>query len=185
MTRLAILLFLSGVIAWPLAFATTTVQDTMELTATVKDVDLPDRLVILQRPDGSVAVVAVDPSIRRLDEIRAGDKVHVKYSRAMAVKILKSKATQLSTTITPSFQRSEGAFPGATASRQIRAVVRIDGIDLVNYSVTITDQSGESEIVYLSEPQLRNNLIKLKLGDIVEIVYTEATAISVSPADDL
>jgi hypothetical protein len=185
MTRLAALLTLAGVIAWPLAFATTTVEDTAEITATVKDVDLADRLIILQRPDGSLAVVAVDPSIHRLDEIRAGDKVHVKYSRAMAVKILKSTATQLSTTITPSFQRSEGAFPGATASRQIRAVVRIDGIDLANYSVTITGQSGEPEIVYLSDPQLKNNLTKLKLGDIVEIVYTEVTAISVSPATDM
>ena len=185
MTRLAALLALSSVIACPLVLATTTIEDTAELTATVKDVDLADRLVILQRPDGSVAVVAIDPSIHRLDEIRAGDKVHVKYSRAMAVKILKSKVSQLSTTITPSYQRSEGAYPGATASRQIRAVVRVDGIDLANYTVTITGQSGVPEVVYLSDPELQNNLPKLKLGDIIEIVYTEATAVSVSPATDL
>jgi len=125
--------------------------------ATVKNVDLSDRLVILQRSNGSLAVITVDPNVHRLDEIRAGDKVHVKYSRAMAVKILKSKATQLSTTVTPSYQGSYGAYSGATASQQIRAVVRVNGIDLANYTVTITGQSGVPEIVYLADPKLQNN----------------------------
>lgn len=188
MSRLVtILVVLYAIVPWPRAFAdpsTTRVEDTAELTATVKDVDLADRLVILQRPDGSVAVVEVDPSVHRLEEIRAGDKVHIKYSLAMAVTILKSKATELSTTVTPSFQRGDGAFPAATASRQVKAIVRIDGIDLANYTVTITGRSGQSEIVYLSNPELRRNLTKLKLGDIVEVSYTEAAAISVSPASD-
>ena len=185
--RVTIFPVLCAIAICPRTFAdtpTTRVEDAAELTATVKDVDLTDRLVILQRPDGSVAVVDVDPSVRRLEEIRAGDKVHITYSRAMAVKILKSKTSELSTTVTPNYQRSTGALPGATASRQVKAIVRIDGIDLANDTVTITGQSGNSEIIYLANPELIRNLPKLKLGDIVEVSYTEATAISVSRASE-
>jgi Cu/Ag efflux protein CusF len=186
MIKLVTLFALSGALVAPLALAAappTRMEYTEELTATVKNIDLQDRLVTLQRPDGSLAVIDVDPSVRRLDEIRPGDRVHVKYTRALAVKIVKS-TTKLSTTVTPTYSRSRGAFPGATASEQIQATVRIDGIDLANYTVTFTGESGESEVVYLSDAELRGNLPKLKLGDIVEVVYSEAAAVSVTPASD-
>ena len=190
MPRLATLLLLliivlRGLIVCPFALATTTVEDTAELTATVRDIDLADRLVILERPDGGFTVVAVDPSIRRLDEIREGEKVHVKYSRAIALMILKSQSKALSTRIISSYQTGEGAHPEAMASQLVRAIVRIDAIDLANNTVTFTGQSGEAEIVFFSNPELRNNLSKLKRGDIAEIVYTEPTAVLVLPAHEL
>lgn len=56
-------------IACPHASATPRLQDTADLTATVTDVDLANRLVILELPDGSFLVGSVVLSIHRPGDI--------------------------------------------------------------------------------------------------------------------
>jgi translation elongation factor P/translation initiation factor 5A len=62
----------------------------------------------------------------------------------------------------------------------VRATVRINAIHLADDTVTFTDASDEQTSVHVKDAEMRKLLTTLKPGDIVEIVYTEAAAISVS-----
>jgi hypothetical protein len=65
--------------------------ETEQTTATVASVDAAKRVVELVRDDGSHAHVAVAPEVR-LDEVRKGDLVVVRKTRALALKIRKPEA---------------------------------------------------------------------------------------------
>jgi hypothetical protein len=59
------------------------------VSATVESVDVEKRVVELLRADGSRVKVAVSPDVQRLDEVKRGDVVSVKYTRSVALSVHK------------------------------------------------------------------------------------------------
>jgi hypothetical protein len=56
-------------------------------TATVKEVNLEKRELVLTGPLGDEVDVTVDKSVKRLDEIKPGDQVTVKYYVSVAAEL--------------------------------------------------------------------------------------------------
>jgi hypothetical protein len=63
------------------------VTDTVTLTATVAAIDYETRMITLQGPEGNTVTTRVDESATRFNEVKQGDQVVVRYTRAFAITV--------------------------------------------------------------------------------------------------
>jgi hypothetical protein len=59
----------------------------VDVSATVKKINKRSRKVKLKLPDGRTVTRKVDPSVKNLDELKAGDTVHVRLTKALAISV--------------------------------------------------------------------------------------------------
>jgi len=74
--------------------------------------------------------------------------------------------------------RSKGPRPGGTVAEQLTATVTVQAIDAKIPSVTIKMDDGSVSSFKVED---KKNLEGVKVGDRVQITYTQALAISVAP----
>ena len=63
--------------------------DVLEEIVTVEAIDRANQKVKLKGPDGKVATVKVPPEIGDLTKIKVGDKILIRYTRALAISVQK------------------------------------------------------------------------------------------------
>lgn len=63
------------------------VSDTVTLTATVTAIDYNTRKITLLGPEGKSKTIRVDESAKRFNEVKQGDQVVVRYTRAVAITV--------------------------------------------------------------------------------------------------
>jgi Cu/Ag efflux protein CusF len=56
-------------------------------TATVEAIDTSTRTVTLKKPDGTFVSVVAGPDIKRLEEVKVGDKVNARYYENVVVRV--------------------------------------------------------------------------------------------------
>ena len=151
---------------------------TVKVTAVVEDIDVAKRLVTLRGPDGNVRVVAVDESVRNLAQVRKGDTVAVEYFESLAIQLVKPGTAKVGDiAAAEGLERAEpGQKPGGVGARAITVVTEVEAIDKKAGTVTLKGAGGKSETIKAQNPA---NLDKIKVGDTLEVTYTEAVAISV------
>ncbi len=148
-----------------------------EIEVTIVSVDLEKREAKIRYDDGQIDTVAVDKEVKRLDEVRPGDKVAIKYYRALALSLEKTKDASPSISESGEDARTKpGELPGGVRTKRITAVARVTAIDKAAGNVTLTGPGGGSVVVD-ADSEL---LAKLAVGDLVKAVYTEALAVSIS-----
>jgi hypothetical protein len=59
----------------------------VEVTAVVESIDYKTRMVKLRGPEGKTKTVKAGPAVKRLDEVKQGDTVVVRYTEALSVKV--------------------------------------------------------------------------------------------------
>ena len=158
----------------------------VETTATVTAIDRKHNLVTIQGPEGNLAVVQVTDQVKNLPQVKVGDKVDIKYYRSAAANIVKlDDNTELGTEITAAkATAAAGEMPaGAVGIQMIRRgeVVFVDPIQ--QFISFRSPDRGLRKISLKDSPDLQHYLKELKQGDIVEVTFTEAMAISVEPAN--
>lgn len=154
-------------------------EDVIEAHATVTAVDLPQRRVTLKGEQGTDIVVEASDQVRNLDQIKVGDQVIISYTEALAwqVKPADQGAPGVSTE-TGMTRAKPGDKPGGKVDRSVTVTATISAIDLDKGTVTLTGPGGGLHTFKARDPA---NLRKVKVGDLVDIVYSEAVAISVRP----
>jgi hypothetical protein len=65
------------------------IVNTVEVTGTVEAVDLAKRTVTLKGPEGKSRTIKVDPSVKRLAEVKKGDQVVARHTEALALSVAK------------------------------------------------------------------------------------------------
>jgi hypothetical protein len=146
------------------------------VTATVEAINHDTRVVTLRAGD-EVTTVTVDKRVKRLDEINVGDKVKTEYYVSLASEIREPTAEEKEMPVTVLDTAARAPFsmpPGATAMRQIKAVMTVEEIDRAEEQVTLRLPSGESVTVHPLDP---SRLDKVSVGDTVVVTHTEALAI--------
>ncbi len=73
-------------------------------------------------------------------------------------------------------ERAGGAKPGGKMTQTMTAVVTVTAIDMAVPSVTIKTEKGETMSFKVED---KANLTGVKVGDKVQVTYTQALAISV------
>jgi len=65
--------------------------NTVEVSANVEKIDYQRRLITLKGPEGNVRTLKVDPRVKRLNEIKAGDDIVLRRTEAVALEVTPPK----------------------------------------------------------------------------------------------
>jgi hypothetical protein len=155
--------------------------ETQQVSATVESIDLATRVVELRGPNGPMSVVA-GPEVRNLPAVHVGDKVTLSYYLGLIANINKSAASVASDKETASGWKAQaGAKPGGAVARVIISTVRIESVDTSSDTVTFRRADGGPRTVAVESADGKAFIRTLKPGDLVDVTYTEAVAVSVVP----
>jgi hypothetical protein len=156
----------------------------IEITATVEDLDLTNRLITVKGPQGRVVTSKVDPKVENLDQVKAGDKVMVKYYRAAlqeAEKVDPNAPRGGSVTESAAATGTIEGKPAGIAGREVRETVEVLDVDPYKKAVAFRGMDGKFREVSVDAPHLAHWLDDLKKGDKVRVHYMEALAVMVEP----
>jgi hypothetical protein len=142
-------------------------------TVTVEAIDSSRREVTVKKPDGTYDVLYVPASIKKFDTLKVGDKVTANYYENMVLQVQAPGAKprdEASAAVT----RAAGGAAG-TAAHQRTITATIAAIDMKVPSITFT---GPNNWKYSTKVQDKDALSKVKVGDKVDITWTEAMVLS-------
>ena len=159
----------------------------VEATATVTAVDMANHLVTIQGPEGNSTVIKVTDQVKNLPQVKNGDRVDIKYYRSAAANIVKLDAdAKLGTVDVSAAKATAPAGEKPAGAIGIQATRRAEVVFVDPYQKFISFRSPEIGLRRVSlkdRPDLQHYLDELKKGDVIEVTYTEAMAISLEPAN--
>jgi hypothetical protein len=146
------------------------------VTAVIEGIEQGSRQLYVKKPDGTNDVVYVPAAIKRFDSLKVGQKITVKYYENVVLRMAAPGSAPIDSTskaVTPA--------PGlaGTAARQQTITATIVAIDPKLPSVSFTGPRGWNYTTRVEDKAL---LSKFKVGDKVDITWTEATLVSVEDA---
>jgi hypothetical protein len=151
---------------------------TLTETATVEAIEASTRSVTLKKTDGTYVTIVAGPDIKRFAEIKVGDTVTAKYYDNLVIRLKQpGEADAASAAMTT--KGSGQALPGGTKAKQVTITATITAIDPATPSITFTGPNGWK---YTSRVEDTKALAKVKVGDKVDIVWTEALLVSIDRA---
>jgi hypothetical protein len=154
------------------------VQETVDVTATIIGIDKTTRDVTLKGPKGNWIVVTAGPEVKNFDQMSVGDKVHARYVEALVLELKKGNDLAVTRTEEASAQ---GAMPGqqphGVAGRRITVVADVVGVNSATQTVTLRGPQLTVDVKVSDPDQFR----RIKKGDQVYATYTQALAMVVEP----
>jgi hypothetical protein len=148
---------------------------TAQLTAKIVAIDYDNRIVTLQDAQGNVSTIKAGADVTRFAALKVGDTVTFQYTESIAYAIAPA-GTAPAPASTPMLTRASGDKPGGTISQTVSAQVTIQAIDAATPSITVKTPDGHVITMLVNNP---GNLSGLKVGDVVQITYTQALMITV------
>jgi hypothetical protein len=144
-------------------------------TGTIEAIEASSRTLTLKKPDGTFVTTVAGPDIKRLEELKLGDTVNIRYYENVVVRVKQPGESDVVSSAKGT-TGSEQVLPGGTRAKQVTITATITAIDPTAPSITFTGPNGWK---YSSKVQDTEALAKVKVGDKVDIVWTEATLVSV------
>lgn len=155
-------------------------ENAVTATSTVESVDQKTRTVTLRGPDGKLVTVHAGDQVKNLAQVKKGDLVNVTYYESLAYEVKKPGEAQPGVTTASDVATAKpGAKPGAVGAQAVTVTSTINAIDKTHETVTLQGPDGNLTTIKVKDP---TKLDKVKVGDLVEITYTEALAIGVEEA---
>ena len=158
------------------------ISHAVEMQATVTAIDQKTRMVTLKAPEGNETTIHVDKRARNLAQVKVGDVVKFAYVQQVTWQVRKPGEGPASSDIQvegAAGRAQPGEKPAGGAGQRVSFAATIEAIDLAKGTVTLKGPEGDSQVVKARNPA---NLKKVKVGDVVDITYTEAVALKVVPA---
>lgn len=151
------------------------ITESVTISATIEAIDQTSKKVTLKGPKGNY--VEVDgSSFPRFSQLKVGDVVTATYSESLAVHIRKAGEPAPPAASADVTQRGKG--PGATATQRQTMTVTIQAIDPKSPSVTVKTSDGRVLSFRVQDPK---NLELVKVGDTVDVTYTQALLLKADP----
>ena len=150
--------------------------ETVQMTATVKDVDQRNRTVTLAGKNGKRETYKVGKEAINFDQIKVGDRVKVTVTEALAV-FLRPQGTPPSVGEgTAVALAPKGAMPGGMVATTSEVTARVVSVDATSRHVTLQLPDGRKRSVSVN-PSI--DLTKVAPGSAVTVQVADALAISV------
>jgi translation initiation factor IF-1 len=154
---------------------------TERVTAIVESVDPGARTVLLRREDGSFVSMKLGPEVRNFAQIKAGDRVVVEHTEAVAAAMAKPGQPPV-VAAEADTRRPVGARPGAATADVLRVRVTIDQVFSGGQMVSFTGPAGNKRTIAVRNPDMQAFVRGLRTGDQVEVTFVDVVAIRVEPA---
>jgi len=165
--------------AHPVMAQAKTVRSEMRTeTGTIEAIEASTRAVTLKKADGTFVTTVAGPDITRFAELKLGDTVNVRYYDNVVIRVKQTGESEVISGAKGT-TGSEQVLPGGTRAKQVTITATITAIDPTTPSITFTGPNGWK---YSSRVQDTEALAKVKVGDKVDIVWTEAVLVSVDRA---
>ena len=147
----------------------------VQVKGTISAIDKDAKTVTLKGPKGRTLTLDVqDP--QKLEAVKVGDPVVATYMEAVAFQIKKPGTATPSTTVQETRVSSKpGETPAGAIGQEVTVTATITEINKKAGTVTIKGPQGNSEAIKAKDPK---NLDLVKVGDMVEITYARALAVS-------
>lgn len=170
----------SGTPAATASTAPTTVSEvSQEVLATVEGVDMSSRILTLRRPDGTKEVVYAPAEVRNLPQVQIGDQVVVTYVASISAAKIGSDAVPTAVLDEGVMAAPEGGKPGVAAGSTVTTTVTVEDYDPSTHIVTFTGPNGMQRTAEIQRPEMRALAGSLKKGDQVEVILSEAAAVTI------
>jgi len=152
-------------------------EQVVSVAATVVKVDQKARVVTLRKADGEVVDVQVGDEVKNLPQVKKGDQVVATYYESIALTLRKpGEAKPGIETADAAGRAKPGEKPAGLAARQTTVTATVVGLNKKQGTITLKGPRGKTVTVTARDPK---RLEPVKVGDLIEAVYTEAIAISV------
>jgi hypothetical protein len=139
------------------------------MTGTVQAIDLEKRIVTVKGgPKDQVVEIMVDEKVKNLSSVKVGDKVRLQYYASIAYRVLKPGEAK------EPIEKVEVKRTAAQA-RVVTVVATLHDIDPNTNNIVLKSPGGNLVGVKVKDPKKLENV---KVGDQIEITYSEALAIS-------
>jgi cold shock CspA family protein len=156
-----------------------TKSNTVHATATVQAIDSTRRMVTLKTENGEEDTFVVSNDVKRFNELKVGDRLNVSYVESLVVTVRKPGAAPSPSTAEAAAVPTSGKMPGGTRSQQQTTTVTVKAIDEKVPSVTVLTADGRTVTRKIED---RKNLEGIKVGDKLDITYTEAVMVTAERA---
>lgn len=156
----------------------TVTGETIRVQATVESIDMADRSITVKDTDGNYHELAL-PEGSRAAEVKVGDKLVINYYENVNVRVKAKDEPDVNLEHTAATPAEGSAKPAGTVAKQRRMTARITAIDLKAPSITFT---GPNDWKYSTRVEDKQALEKVKVGDRVDITWTEAVLIGFEKA---
>ena len=148
------------------------------VTGTVEAVEASTRTVTLKGPKGNFLDVVAPPSVTKFSEIKVGDKITARYYENVVLR-LKPAGEKAVDSDSTGVTAGTGPKPAGTAATQRTITATITEIDNKVPSINF---SGPNNWKYSSKVEDKKALAKVKVGDKVDITWTEALLVGFETA---
>jgi hypothetical protein len=152
----------------------------LEMRAVVVGLDKAARTLDLKGPKGRVVTLTAAEEVRNYDQIQLGDHVVARFMQALTLELKKGGTGIMERTdAKDAVQAKPGERPGVAAGRQVHVIANVVAVNKKAMTVTLKGPKGNYVDLQLQDPK---QIAKVKVGDQVEAVFTEAMALTVEPA---
>jgi Cu/Ag efflux protein CusF len=141
----------------------------------VEAIEAQSRSVTIRKPDGTVVTTVPGPEVKRFEEIKVGDKVNARYYENLVIRVKPPGEPAVDADVKDAIASGQ-TLPGGTKARQRTLTCTITAIDLATPTITFTSANGWK---YTSKVRDKSNLDKVKVGDKVDIIWTDALLVSI------
>src|SRR5262249_52256651 len=121
------------------------VEQLVSVTAKVESIDIAKRELTLRGPLGNAQTFVVSDQVKRLNEIRHGDEVTVKYYIGIAAELRAPSAEEKTEpfVVLETKERAIGGTPPAGGgTRIVRVVATVEGLDRLSQTATLKGPRG-------------------------------------------
>lgn len=147
------------------------------VSGTVEKIDVASRMLTIKTAS-DYEEISVPQSVKNFSNVTVGDKLTLRYYDNIVLILKKpgeaSVADRVTEAVTPNVAGTSGTF-----AKQRTITATITAIDQQAPSVSF---KGARDFTFTSPVKDREALSKVKVGDQVEITWTEAVLVSLEPA---
>ena len=142
-------------------------------------IDKTNRTVTLKGPRGGTVTLDVKDS-KKLDSVAVGDPVVAAFIEALALEVKKVPGAAPGVSVTEARTTSQpGETPSGAVGREVVVTATITAVDRKAQTVTIKGPRGNTETIKVKDAA---NLKGVESGDVAELTYTQALAVTLDRA---
>ena len=146
------------------------------VTVTVVAIEQSSRTMTVRDSKGIYEILEAPPGMARFNELKVGDTITVRYYQNVVIRLKKPDEAAVDVD-SAALTRGAGQRPAGTAGRQRTITATVTAMDPKTNAVTVTGPNG---YVYSRQVADKKVFAQLKVGDRLDMTWTDALLISVA-----